>query len=287
VLTNSIGPPNVDPANTLVVVGSGGTLEMQGFLAGVSTSARKEVWRVALPAEETSVYNPWTDQFGFNQYVDTRVTFSADGSSAYFVTAIATGGLVRDRCFLYSINATGSEPLPPPSTKLRSTGITLSAKLLKNQTAALAGVVTVRTENGAVVPGATVAALWTLPNGTRQNQTASTDANGNARFDTIGGRGTNTLTVTNITKTGCTFDPTNGVLSQSITTASKLSATRAGQNLMLSWPTNVDGFTIQSVTVTSVSATWSDVPQAPQVNGTNFTVTVPMTGAALYRLAQP
>src|SRR6185369_14978403 len=85
-LTNYIGPPNVDPNNTVVVIGSDSTLDMQGFVAGISTSTRREVWRVALPAEEISVYNPWTGLYGFNQSVDTRAKFSADGSAVYLVT---------------------------------------------------------------------------------------------------------------------------------------------------------------------------------------------------------
>ena len=219
-LTDYIGPPNVDPANTLVLVGSGGTLDMPGFFAGISTSTRQEVWRIGLPAEETAVYNPWTGLYGFNQYVDTRAKFSADGSAAYLVTAIATGGLVRDRCFLYSINTTGSNPPPPPPTsiKLRSTGITLSANVLRKGQVSVTGVVTVRDQNGAAVSNATVAATWTLPSGATQNQTASTVAASTATFSTKSGRGTYTLTVTNVTKTGYTFDPINSVLTKSIIT---------------------------------------------------------------------
>jgi hypothetical protein len=45
----------------------------------------------------------------------------------------------------------------------------------------------------------------------------STDSTGIARFSTTGGRGTYTLTVGNITKTGYTFDAANSVLTKSIT----------------------------------------------------------------------
>jgi hypothetical protein len=216
-LTNYLGPPNVDPDNALVVVGSAGTLDMQGFVAGISTSTRKEIWRVALPTLETSVYNPWTGLYGFNQCVDTRAKFSADGSAVYLVTAIATGGLVRDRSFLYSINTTGNNPPPPTSTVLRSTSITLSTKLQRNNTVTVTGVVAVKDQNGAAIPSATVAARWTLPNGTTQSQTAATSSSGNAKFSTKSARGMYKLTITNITKSGYTFDPASSVLSKSTT----------------------------------------------------------------------
>ena len=82
---------------------------------------------------------------------------------------------------------------------------------------AVTGVVTVKDENGATVSSATVAATWTLPNGTTQNQTAITDANGNANFGTKSGRGTYTLTVNSITKASYVFDAANSVLTKSIT----------------------------------------------------------------------
>jgi len=179
-LTNYIGAPNVDPNNTLVVVGSGGTLDMQGFVAGISTSTRREVWRVALPAEEVSVYNPWTGLYGFNQYVDTRAKFSADASAVYLVTAIATGGLVRDRCFLYSIK----------------TGLSSTSSL------------------GADKPL--------------------------VRIDRSG---------------------------------------------LLSWPTNAVGFTLQLGRVLNGSLVWSNVSQPAEVRGTNFILTIPLTGdSGMYRL---
>jgi hypothetical protein len=108
-----LGPPNIDPANSLVVVGSQNTLDQLNYLLGVSTSSRQIKWRVDLPAEETGVFNPWTGLYGFNQYIDTRARFSADSQSAYLVTAIADGGLVAERSFLYAITAGGGSNLPP------------------------------------------------------------------------------------------------------------------------------------------------------------------------------
>jgi hypothetical protein len=69
-----------------------------------------------------------------------------------------------------------------------------------------------RTSTSAAIVG-----RWPLrrsgSNGTdTQNQTAST-----ATFSTKSGRGTYTLTVTNISKTGYTFDPANSSLTKSVT----------------------------------------------------------------------
>jgi flagellar hook capping protein FlgD/putative pyrroloquinoline-quinone binding quinoprotein len=102
-LPHLVGAPNVDPTQSQVVLGSGGTLDMPGFVQSIDTSSRQQAWRVDLPPEETTVFNTATGQYGFNQFVETRARFTADGSTVYLVTAIATGGQVRDRSFLYSI----------------------------------------------------------------------------------------------------------------------------------------------------------------------------------------
>jgi hypothetical protein len=81
----------------------------------------------------------------------------------------------------------------------------------------VSGQVTVKDENGVAVRGAAVSIAWNLPNGATPNKTANTNAVGVASFTVKGGAGLYTLTVTNIAKTGYTFDPANSVLSQSVT----------------------------------------------------------------------
>jgi O-acetylhomoserine/O-acetylserine sulfhydrylase-like pyridoxal-dependent enzyme len=95
-------------------------------------------------------------------------------------------------------------------------GIALSAQL-RGGTVTATGQVTVRNESGTAVPGATVSARWTLPNGRTVSQTATTSTSGLAAFKTSSGRGTYTLTITGITKSGSTFDPAPSVLGKSIT----------------------------------------------------------------------
>jgi len=58
---------------------------------------------------------------------------------------------------------------------------------------------------------------WNRPDGSIVVQTATTSTTGVAGFSTSGGRGTYKLTITNITKTGYTFDAAGSVLSKSIT----------------------------------------------------------------------
>jgi hypothetical protein len=216
-LADYVAGPIVDPLNTQLVMGSADTLDHAGFILSTSAQDGHELWRVGLPLEDPTVFNPAIGIYGFNQCVDTRARFTADGSTAYIVTATATGDNNTSKSFVYSINASGSTPPLPTSTKLRSTSISLSARLLINGTVTVTGVVTVKDENGATIPSAMVAASWTLPNGTKQYQTATGDSTGKANFSVKNGRGTYTLTVNNITKTGCTFDPANSILSRSIT----------------------------------------------------------------------
>ena len=67
-----------------------------------------------------------------------------------------------------------------------------------------------------------------------------------------------------------------------------LGATRQTSNMVLSWPTNATGYTLQSTTNLSTAAVWGVVsPPAVVVNGQNV-VTNPMSGPRkFYRLMHP
>ena len=71
--------------------------------------------------------------------------------------------------------------------------------------------------NGIAVSGATAFVTWNVPSGGTITQTATTNTKGLAFFTTTDLRGSYTLTVTNLTKTGYTFDPANSVLTKTIT----------------------------------------------------------------------
>jgi hypothetical protein len=77
--------------------------------------------------------------------------------------------------------------------------------------------VTVRDENGAPVARALVSAVWDLPGGGTMAQTKNTGPSGTAAFTVSGEAGIFTITVTDVTKRGYTFDPANStILSKSI-----------------------------------------------------------------------
>ena len=70
--------------------------------------------------------------------------------------------------------------------------------------------------NGIAVSGATTFVTWNVPSGATITQTATTSTKGLASFTFTDLRGSYTLTVTNLTKTGCTFDPANSVLTKTV-----------------------------------------------------------------------
>ena len=229
--------PVVDPTNNLLVIGGSNTGIETGFIIGASAKDGHQIWNVTLPVEDPTVFNTSLGIFGFNQFVDTRARFSTDGSTAYLITATATGDNNTSKSFVYSL-ATGIATTPPPtptptptptiapppsptptptvSQTIRSTNITLSGRLAKIGVR-VNGVVTVKQSTGAAAQNALVSATWTLPGGAKQAQSAMTDFNGNATFTVKSSHGTYTLTETNISKAGWTFDKANSVLTKSIT----------------------------------------------------------------------
>ena len=58
--------------------------------------------------------------------------------------------------------------------------------------------------------------------------------------------------------------------------------------MILSWPANATGFTLESATNLTPPLTWLDVTNPPTVLGGLFTVTNPIFGAAeFFRLRKP
>jgi hypothetical protein len=72
----------------------------------------------------------------------------------------------------------------------------------------------VKDGNGIAVSGATTFVTWNMPSGGTIAQMAATNTKGQASFKVTDLRGSYTLTVTNLTKTGYTFDPANSVLTK-------------------------------------------------------------------------
>lgn len=105
---------------------------------------------------------------------------------------------------------------PDPTTIMRSTAINLSASVQAKRVA-VTGSVFVKDLSGEPITDAVVYVTWTKPNGTVSTQSAATNSRGIAKFAITSGRGTYTLTVTDISKYLYTFDRDGSVLSQSIT----------------------------------------------------------------------
>jgi hypothetical protein len=67
----------------------------------------------------------------------------------------------------------------------------------------------------------------------------------------------------------------------------KLTMIRAGRNLMLSWPTSLTGFILQSTTNLSSPIVWTPVPAAPVLVDGVYTVTIPVWATQqFYRLSR-
>ncbi len=222
VVTDILQDPIVDPVNVMVAMGGKPNYGLSGFFEAFDRASHAVLWRVNL-----------ADENGGQLVPDSRPRFSADGQTMYITAEILGGDASNMYGYVYAVDAAigGTPPTPTPtpvptltptpnpsgctSNCLRSTNIALSAR--GTSPVRVTGRVTVKNENGASVSGATVSATWTLPNNTTQALSAVTNSNGIASFTVSDGRGTYTLTVTNIAKTGYTFDTANSVLSKSIT----------------------------------------------------------------------
>ena len=116
--------------------------------------------------------------------------------------------------------ATGSASMtvtvtPAIAKTLRSTAINLSGKRIGSRVN-VSGQVDVRDAANTAVSGVNVSITWRRPDGTAATQIALTGASGMASFNASGGRGTYTLTVTNLARSGYTFDAAGSLLTRSI-----------------------------------------------------------------------
>lgn len=98
---------------------------------------------------------------------------------------------------------------------MKVTSITLSGTVSGTK-ANITGYVYVKDGSSKAVSSANVAIRWTLPNGSTKMMNAITNSSGQAKFTVSSTRGTYTLTVTNVTKSGYVFDVAGSILSKSI-----------------------------------------------------------------------
>jgi hypothetical protein len=139
----------------------------------------------------------------------TDTTVSAGIAYDYRVRATGIGGASP-------WSATVTVTAPASARSLKVANIALSARASGSKVT-VTGDVTVQDGSGAAVPNAGVAIRWTLPDGATRVATVTTGSTGHAIAKVSGRRGTYTLTITGVSKTGYVFDAGTSVLSQSIT----------------------------------------------------------------------
>jgi hypothetical protein len=61
-----------------------------------------------------------------------------------------------------------------------------------------------------------------------------------------------------------------------------LNIQRESGNIIVSYPTNAVGFTLQSSSLFGSGAAWQQITSSPTLNGTNWNVTLPITGANVF-----
>jgi len=194
-LDEFVGLPDVDPSESQVLLPTNGTQTHPSALKAVSARNGANLWRMEFPPDDT----------GLDQFIGSGVAYNANGDTAYVMTAIAT----TNNTYL---NAVDTDPsIPSASTVLRSADIKLDVRSRKNKVN-FTGTVTVMDENRGLIPGATVLATWTFPDGTMEQQVATTSGSGQARFSLSGPGGIYGIDVTDISKDGYTFDPQHSLL---------------------------------------------------------------------------
>ena len=162
----------------------------------------------------------------WNQYAGQEVILGSVSNAGTLTVNWNTSGLTPDTYRLrgYAYDAIGNwsqteiyVTVVAGSTKtLKVTSISMSGSV-RGSTANITGDVFVKDAKGAAVPSAAVSVRWTLPGGGTKTATANTNSSGRARFTVSGPRGTYTLTVTAVSKTGYVFDAAGSVLTNSIT----------------------------------------------------------------------
>lgn len=212
-LLEAVGTVDADPTETVLVLGTTGVLTSAAAILGADTRNGATLWREELPPEEPDVPNPWTGGDGFHQFIDSKAAFAGDGTAAYLQTAIAAGGVVADRAFLYAVDL--DPDTPPTSELLRATEITLDGRS-RTQGVVIRAEIAVQDENLAPVPGATVQVTWTLPDGSTSTDARRTNRQGKALLRVAGEGGFYTLAIDDLVKAGYSFDSANSLLSKSI-----------------------------------------------------------------------
>ena len=204
-------PDTLPPAVTITAPANGSTV------SGTVTVSAQATDNVGVTYLEISYWNQYTGQEVILGSVQNAgplsVPWNTSGLTPASYTLHATGNdaLGNWSRAEITVNVGGSS-----ASVMKVTGITMGGSV-RGSTATISGMVTVKDGSGKGVSGATVNVNWTIPGGTTRTASGKTASNGVAKFSTYGPRGAYTLTVTNVTKTGVTWDAAGSVLSASIT----------------------------------------------------------------------
>lgn len=190
-----------------------------------ATASLTVEWNVDGSTWQPATYNSGTGNFEAT-WDTTTVT---DGAHVLNVQVTDSDTNIATDNINVTVSNTGPTPTPtppPPTPTPPPTGCTVNC--LRVTDINLIGVavgpqgrvrafVTVMNENGTPMSGARVFVSWTLPNGNTPIDNQGTNGQGVAFFNQNDGLGTFTLTVTDVTLTGYTFDAANSVTSNSVT----------------------------------------------------------------------
>ncbi len=116
----------------------------------------------------------------------------------------------------HSITVTLGDEGGGTSFDLLVSDIAMQARV-KRRTPNVTGTVVITDGNGSPVKSAMVYGTWTLPSGATQSRVVYTSKSGKAVFEASDGFGTYVLDVTNVVKSGYSFDPACCTLSNQIT----------------------------------------------------------------------
>ncbi|MCU0488324.1 MAG: Ig-like domain-containing protein [Anaerolineales bacterium] len=161
----------------------------------------------------------------WNQYLGQEVILGSVENSGSLTVNWNTSGLTPASyaVWAYAYDAMGNWTqteihvnVSTTGKTMRVTSITLSGTA-RGSTANISGTIVVKDSAGKAVPSARVEVRWTLPNGSNKTAIGNTNSSGSVKFSTSGARGTYTLTVLDVSKTGYIFDAANSILTKSIT----------------------------------------------------------------------
>ncbi|MCA9942229.1 MAG: hypothetical protein KC449_02045 [Anaerolineales bacterium] len=188
-------------------------------------------WNVDGGSWQLATYNGGSGNFEASWDSTTVV----DGAHDLNVRATDSDTNVTTESITVTVSNAGPTPTPPPPPTptpvpptptpapagctvncLRVTDITFMGAAFGTQ-GRVRAFVTVENENGAPMPGARVFVSWDLPDGNTLADDEDTNGSGVARFNQNNNLGTFTLTITDVTLAGFTFDPDNSITSDSIT----------------------------------------------------------------------